>query len=261
MRCRIFGCNWVMATPFSTRPGYHSARPCPRGDASPSATVGHSFRTEGEPAPAGRLRALAAEGVPSGARRLHPEVLTMIRPTQIPAARHPAAPSRRPPPSPLRRRRSAGAGRPPRRRLDPARRRPGPRLLRGPDHGAPGGQRLDLHHRRAAGGAGLLLRHLRQRRLGPGGPGDHRPRPHVRAHGVQGHDHHRHHRLGGREEGARRRGGRLPGLAGRAAGRAPRPSQARRAVEGLPGAPGRGRRRSSSPAPSTRSSTAPAASA
>ena len=74
---------------------------------------------------------------------------------------------------------------------------PGPRTSRSSKNGhrVHARQRPALHRAGAARGAGGLLPHLRERRLGGRPPRRDRHRPHVRAHGLQGHRHHRHPQL------------------------------------------------------------------
>ena len=61
-------------------------------------------------------------------------------------------------------------------------------VVREEPHGPQAQERPDGADLPPAGRAGVLVLHPRRRRRGAGGPRDHRPGAHVRAHGVQGHD-------------------------------------------------------------------------
>ena len=144
--------------------------------------------------------------------------------------------------------------------------RPGPQVVRRPHDRPRPAERLDVHHLRAAGRAGLLLCDPRRRRRRPGPQGPDRHGAHVRAHGLQGHARRRHDRLREGEARARGDGSGLSGAAARARRAPARRKSDREAHQGLRGRPderaavreterlrradlARGRRRASTPAP------------
>ncbi len=118
--------------------------------------------------------------------------------------------------------------------------RPEPRLVRGAHDRARAAERVDVHHLRAPRRAGLLVRHPGRRRRRAGSEGHDRAGPHVRAHGLQGHPRHRHHRLGQGRPGAREDGRRLHGLAEGQGHARHRSERARKAPEGVRGRADRG---------------------
>ena len=80
--------------------------------------------------------------------------------------------------------------------------RAGSGLIREAHHRAQARQRSDRHRHGASRSSGLFVRHVRERRIGPGSPRHHRPGPHVRAHGLQRLRQSRHLELRGRARGA-----------------------------------------------------------
>ncbi len=121
--------------------------------------------------------------------------------------------------------------------LSGSRPRPGPEVVRRPHDGPCAAERLDVHHLRAAGRAGVLLRDAGRRRRRPGPQGSDRHGAHVRAHGLQGNDRRRHVRLREGETGARGDGSGLPGAAEGARCAPARRERDRDAHQGLRGRP------------------------